>query len=290
MKIMNKKLPGFMGKTHTALSILGMAICMMIPAYPFQITFGVLKSNIPLFIVCLAVLVGGALLPDLDNDQSTAGATLGPLGSMFTLFMKSTSSVVWNVYHFKGDHRPPTQHRYLWHTPIIGIGLIALFYFGLPNGNYTILTNIQNSISTKQFGTFIQNNAILVLFIILCFMAVLVGSNSIIYTISKIFPIPGLVKYVLPVGSLIYIGVANYSDLRILGVCLGAGYLMHCLEDFFCDSSIPLIWPIPAFWKRKVWWKPHLPLTVTTGSTINTIIDLIGIILAVIMLIVAFMA
>lgn len=284
----NKRIPGFMGKTHTFLSLIGLAVCMMIPVYPFQITFGSLKENIPLFIASLAVLVGGALIPDLDNDKSMAGATLGPLGSMFTLFMKSTSSVIWNVYHFKGDQRPPTQHRYLWHTPIIGLGIIALFYFGLPNGNYTILTNIRNSISTGQILEFIQNNAILVLFIILCFMAVLVGSNMIIYTASKFFPIPGLVKYALPIGALIYIGIANYSDLRILGVCLGTGYLLHCIEDFFCDSSIPLIWPIPAIWKNKVWWKPRLPLTVTTGGTINTIIDLIALIMAVALLILAF--
>ena len=286
---MNKKLPGFMARTHTFLSILIMAIFMLIPNYYLQIIFGNLKSNILLFIVSVCILVGGALLPDLDNPEgSKAGYTLGPLGSIFTLFMSSTSMVMWNIYHFKGDNKPPTQHRYLWHTPIIGIGLILLFYFGLPSGDYTILTNIQNSIQTGQIGLFIQHNCVLLLFIILCFMAILIGSSMILYTLSKFFTIPSLIKYILPIFLLIYICFANYSSLRILGICLGTGYLLHCLEDFFCDSSIPLIWPIPAFWKRKVWWKPHLPLTVTTGGAVNTVIDLISLILAVAMMIVVF--
>lgn len=289
-KKLKRKLPAFMGKTHVLLSLVLFAICIMLPIYPFQITFGTLKHNILLFIVSMAVLAGGALLPDLDNAQSTAGAKLGPLGSMFTLFMKSTSSIVWNVYHMKGDWRPINQHRYLWHTPVIGLGLIALFYFGLPNGNYTIFTNIKNSIDTGQLGYFIRTNAILILFIILCFMAVLIGSSAIMNTVLKILPIPSLVKYILPVGCLVYIATAKYNDLRVLGVALGAGYLMHCIEDFFCDTGIPLIWPIPAFWKKQVWWRPKIPLRVTTGGTVNTIIDLIALVAAIGLLIMVFVA
>ena len=129
--------------------------------------------------------------------------------------------------------------------------MYALFYFGMPNGNYTILTNLQNSISTNQFGMFLKNNSLIVLFMILCFASVLVGSSTLIYNISRIFPIPPLIKYVFPVGVLFYIFTANYTELRIIGACIGIGYLFHCIEDFFCDISIPLIWPIPAFWKKK---------------------------------------
>lgn len=275
-----KTIDGFLGKTHSLLSLTIMTIFMMIPFYPLQITFGTLKSNILLYIVCLIILAGASLLPDLDNTQSSAGSTLGPLGSIFTLFMKSTSSIVWNIYHFKGDQKPNTQHRYLWHTPIIGIGLIALFYFGIPNGNYTIFTNIKNSIEAGMFGRFIQTNMTLILFIILCFMAVLVGSNMVLYTFSKFLPIPFFVKYILPAGSLVYIATATYSDLKVVGVCLGVGYLLHCLEDFFADTGIPLIWPIPKFWgkNKKVWWRPNLPLRVTTGGTVNSVIDFISLI------------
>lgn len=269
-----KTLNGFMARTHAILSIVLLEICMIIPLEIFQTTFWQLKSSVLLGIAGFFMLVGGALLPDLDNYVSKAGATLGPVGSIFTIFMQSTSSIVFNLYHGKNDARPMSQHRYLWHTPIIGIGIAALFYFGLPNGNYTIFTNISNSIQTGQMAYFLKTNATLVLFIILSFTTTLVGSGIIISKVGKVFPIPWFVKYVLPAGILVYVFTASYSDLRILGVCMGAGYLFHILEDFFADSGVPLIWPIPAFWCKKVWWRAHsIPFSVTTGGLVNTIID-----------------
>ena len=116
-------------------------------------------------------------------------------------------------------------------------------------------------------------------------MAILVGSNIIISKINKIVHLHGIIKYILPILALVYVAVSNYAKLRVLGILLGTGYLFHCIEDFFCDSSIPLIWPIPALWKKQVWWKPKLPLTVTTGSTTNTIIDIIAGFIVIVLLI-----
>ncbi len=276
-KKLRKRIDGFSGKTHFALSLVIMEFCLIVSIYP-PITSKIL-SSLFLLIVCTISLAGGALLVDLDNDESTAKYSSGLLGLMMTLFMKSTSSMVWNIYHFKGDRKPPTQHRYLWHAPIIGISMILLFYFGIPTGDYNIFTNMRNS-ADGMISEFIKNNAILVLFILLIFLAILVGSSMIYRNLTKVVHLPPILKYILPIFSLIYVFTTTYTNLRIIGVCLGFGYLLHCLEDMFCDSSIPLIFPIPAIWKNKVWWKPHLPFTVTTGSTINGIIDIISGILA----------
>ena len=276
-KLLTRKLPGFMARTHALLSIILMAICMLIPLEPLQKTFWVLKDNILLYIVALVTLVGGSLLPDLDNHVSKAQSTLGPLGSIFTTFMQSTSSIVWTVYHFKGDRKPSSQHRYLWHTPIIGIGLILLFYFGLPSGNYTIFTNIKNSIETKQIGYFFQTNAVLFLFMILSFMTALVGSNIILSKIQKLVQLPRLIKYIFPIAVIVYIFLADYSQLKILGIMLGSGYLFHIIEDAFCDTGVPLLFPIPIFWKHQVWTRIKVPLlNVKTGGLANTIIDFIA--------------
>lgn len=273
---MNKRLKGWMGRTHALLSVILMMLCMLIPLEPFQKTFWVLKDNILLFIAGLVILVGGALLPDLDNFTSKAGSTLGAFGSIFTVFMQSTSSIIWTVYHLKGDRKPPSQHRYFWHTPIVGIGLIALFYFGLPVGNYTIITNIQTCIQTKQIGYFIQTNATLLIFMLLAFMATFIGSSMVLARLKKIIPVPYIVNYIFPVAVLVYIFTANYSDLKILGVCLGSGYLFHIIEDFFADTGVPLIFPIPAFWAKKVWWRVHFPFAAKTGGLANTIIDFVA--------------
>lgn len=272
-KITERKLPGFMGRSHALLSIVLMELCMLLPIDMFRMTFGTLKNNIVLLIVCLVLLVGGALFPDLDNFSSKGGNILGPLGSIMTTFMQSTSSIVWNVYHLSGDRRPSTQHRYLWHTPIIGIGLIMMFGLGLPSGNYTIFTNIRSSIEAGQFGYFVQTNAILMLFIILSFMATFIGSAMLLDRLNRLIEIPRPVRYVFPALVLIYIFTASYTQLHMMGISFGAGYLFHILEDAFADSGVPLLFPIPVFWKKAVWARIKFPITAKTGGLANTIID-----------------
>ena len=122
---------GFMGKTHALLSIMLLCVCLLIPVNVFKETIWLLKDNILFFVVGIVVTVGGALLPDLDNVQSSAGSTLGFMGSMFTTFMQSTSNVIWNLVHTKHERRPPTPHRFFWHTLVAGMGILLLFYFYL---------------------------------------------------------------------------------------------------------------------------------------------------------------
>lgn len=274
---MKKKINGFMLRTHVLLSLCLMMVFMLIPLPIFQNIFGKLKENILLFISAMVVLAGGALLPDLDNSQSKAGHKLLMIGSMMTTFMKSSSSIVWNIYHFKGDKKPQNQHRYLWHCPIIGLSFILLFYFLFPTREITIFEDIKASISNGTIGSFIIHNTVLLLFLLLVFMAVFVGADTIIYRLSKFFPgFPGVIKLVFPFLVLFYIiGFLQYPDIRIIAICLGTGYLLHCLEDFFVDSGVCLIWPIPAFWKKQVWKKFHLPLGLKTGGTFNNVVDII---------------
>lgn len=261
---------GFMGKTHALMSIMLMCICMLVPASIFQKTFWLLKENILLFIVGLIVLVGGALLPDLDNSQSSAGSTLGPLGSICTIFMQSISSIFYTLYHGKNDRPPINQHRYFWHTTVVGIGFICLFWFGLHEGDGTLIDLIK---SYDDIIMFLQDNVSLLFFIIILFMAVLVGSNMVLSRIIKFFHLPKILNYILPTIVLVYIFTISLSNVRILGICVGFGYLFHCLEDFFADTGCPLLWPIPI--KGRVWFRCKFPITCTTGGLMNTIIDIL---------------
>jgi hypothetical protein len=267
-----KFVKGFMGKTHALLSIMLFCICMLIPVDFFQTTIGIMKNETLFFIAGIVVLVGGALLPDLDNAQSAAGATLGPLGSICTTFMQSTSSICWTFLHGKGDKMPPTQHRYLWHTFIIGAGIFCLFFFGMPKGEDTIIASIKVA---EDFLTWLQGNAVIVFFVILLFMAILVGSNMLFSKIISVFKIRflKLINYIFPVLMLVYLFFLDMDHLRILGMCLGMGYIFHPIEDCFADHGVPILWPIPI--KNQLWKRIKTPLTIETGSLANTILDII---------------
>jgi hypothetical protein len=271
---------GFMGKTHALLSIMLMCICMLIPIDIFKETFWLLKENILLFIVGIIVLVGGALLPDLDNSQSSAGSTLGPLGSICTIFMQSISSIIWTLYHGRSDMHPINQHRYFWHTPLVGVGFICLFWFGLPIGDETIIQSVKES---EDILMYLQDNISLLFFIILLFMAVLCGSDMILSRIIKFFKLPIIISYIIPILVLVYIFTINFTQLRILGICIGFGYLFHVIEDFFADSGCPLLFPIPI--RHQVWCRCKFPITCKTGGLINTIIDIVVLAIDVVLII-----
>lgn len=260
---------GFMGKTHALLSIMLMCICMLIPINFFKETIWLLKDNILFFMVGLIVTVGGALLPDLDNSQSSAGSTLGFMGSICTIFMQSISSIVWTLFHGKGDRHPMTPHRYFWHTLLASGIILSLFIFGIENGEETILSCIKS----ESISIFLQKHTILLFLIILVFMAVLCGSDMILYRLIKWFKLPKALSYIIPVLVLIYIFIIDITHLRILGICVGLGYLFHIIEDFFADSGCPLFFPIPI--KRQMWHRCNFIITCQTGGLVNTIIDII---------------
>ena len=260
---------GFMGKTHALLSIMLLCICMIIPFSVFEETIWLLKDNILFFILGIVSVSGGALLPDLDNSQSSAGSTLGFMGSMFTVFMQSTSSMIFNIVKTKKDRTPPTPHRYFWHTLIVGAGLLCLFYFGMPEGNITFIEGIKK----YSIWVFLQDNITMMVFLLFIFMAILCGSDMVLSRIIKFFKLPKILNYILPLAGLVYVFFLEFSKLRILGICIGMGYLFHCIEDFFADTGVPLLWPLPIH--GKLWQRCKFIITCETGGLTNTIIDLV---------------
>ena len=268
---------GFFGKTHALLSIMLLCICLLIPVNIFKETIWLLKDNIIFFIVGIIVTVGGALLPDLDNAQSSAGSTLGFMGGMFTTFMQTISSILWNFIHTKKERRPPTPHRYFWHTLVASSGIICLFWFGLPTGKIKIVDDVKE----KTILVFLQDNIVLLFFMIILFMAILCGSNMIIHRIIKYFRKLRFINYISPIAICGYIFTIDYTHLRVLGICIGLGYLFHCIEDCFADTGVPILWPIPI--KGKFWYRIKFIVTCKTDTEhpglVNTILDIIVLII-----------
>lgn len=260
---------GFMGKTHALLSVMLLSIVLLIPIEFLQQMFGLLKKDILFFIVGLVVLIGGALLPDLDNAQSCAGSTLGFMGSICTIFMQSTATIVYQLCHMRRDSQSPYfPHRYFWHTLISGVGIFCMFFFGIPDNDSTII----GAIKEQTFMGFLENNSVMLFFMFMLFMAVLVGSDMVFSKIIKFFKLPKLLSYILPVIATVYMFFLDYTHLHILGILLGLGYIYHLIEDCFADSGCPLLFPFPI--KGQMWFRVQLsPITIKTGSLTNTLLD-----------------
>ena len=260
---------GWMGKTHALFSIMLLCICLMIPFSVFQETIWLLKDNVLFFTVGLIAVAGGGLLPDLDNSQSSAGSTLGFMGSICTIFMQSTSSMLFTVIHTRKDRPPVTPHRYFWHTLVASAGIFCMFFFGMPDSEMTFIEGIKK----YSFWGFLQDNITMMVFFLFIFMAILCGSDMVLGKIITFFKLPKILSYILPIAGLVYVIFLKFSQLRILGICIGMGYAFHCLEDFFADTGVPLLWPIPIH--GKLWQRCKFFITCETGGTVNTILDLL---------------
>lgn len=260
---------GFMGKTHALLSVMLLSILLLVPVEFLQQMLGLLKKDVLFFIVGMVVLIGGALLPDLDNAQSCAGSTLGFMGSICTIFMQSTATIIYQLCHLRRDSQSPYfPHRYFWHSLMAGLGIFALFFFGMPNNDLTIV----QAVGQMGIWAYLETNTAMLFFIWLMFVAVLAGSDMVFSKIIKFFKLPKLLSYILPVLALVYMFFLDGTHLRVLGILIGLGYIYHLIEDCFADSGCPLLFPLPI--KHQMWFRVKLsPVTVKTGSLTNTLLD-----------------
>lgn len=272
------KVKGLMATSHVLVSIVLLLLVMMIPLDFFQTYFTSLLDHPIKFFFTLIIFIGFTLIVDLDNHISKAGVELGILGNLVTLFMQSTSSVVWNVTKLRGDRPPLSQHRYLWHTPFIFGIFLTTFYFGITPSNTNIFTTLATDMKTKPILEVLSLNSVIVLFIFMAFCATLVGSTLVIVFLKKFIKIEKWYKYLLSIIVMIYLLFVDLTTIREVAVVSVFGYIFHILGDSICDGGIPLLFPIPIgsqMWKRI----KLLPVTIKTGEKSNIIIDILATVL-----------
>ena len=90
-----KKLKGFSGTTHILIAILFLFLMLLIPIPFTEGYLNKITNDYAYFLIVFTVIAGASLLPDLDNDVSTAGYRLGIFGKLVTIMMKITSSVMY---------------------------------------------------------------------------------------------------------------------------------------------------------------------------------------------------
>lgn len=276
--LFRKKLSGMMATSHVIVSLCLLCVVLMLPLPFFDNLYKSLISNPFSLIVNIVIFIGFSLLVDLDNGVSTAGSELGLIGNLTTVFMQSSSGVVFNVLRLKGDRTPISQHRYLWHTPFIVGVLYYVFTFGIPDTSDNLFTSFSNMLKNDNIIEVLSKQVSVFIFFYMAFLATVVGSALVIKFLKKFIKIQWWYKYVLSTLVLIYLVFTEYQLLKVTSTIACLGYLFHILEDAVCDSGIPLLFPIPIgnrFWRRI----KLSPVTITTGGTSNKIVEVIAIVL-----------
>lgn len=268
--MINRKLEGWMGRTHALLSINILLLCLIL-RLPIVTE---MLSSVAFFIFTFVIFVGATLLVDLDADASTSGYVLGPVGLACTAFMKSTSALTWNIYHLKNDYRPENQHRFLWHSPLFLTICFSLLYYTMADKETSLIKFIK-----EEKSHILHNYVSLVIFLIIVFMAVLVGSSMIVKLLNRFISVPTFISDILPLACVLYACTLTLSQLKLACLFFAFGFILHPLEDYFADHGIPLLFPIPIIWQKKAWKKFRFPFAITTGSIANTFVDIIATVL-----------
>ena len=265
----------FAGLTHILIAIMMFLSLFFIDNLIFFSSYvNYLIQNKFMFIVIFFLIAGASLLPDLDNNESTAKYQLGFIAILITIFMKITSSMIFTFTRMKNDKTPPSQHRYFWHSIFIAVIIILIFWYKIPENNQSVLGMTLNS-NGRLFDT-ISDNFTSYICVFFAILSIKMGVNSTLWRFLKLIEdqktqkaIPLIITILL---SIFVLQMTN-SQLRYIGFSIGLGYFFHNFADLFSIGSIPIIFPIPAFWKGQMWWKPKLPFQLMTNGFGNYILN-----------------
>lgn len=276
---LEKKRKGFSGITHVLLAITLFLVVLLFPVSIVSDFISLALSNTLYFLIFLFILSGASLLPDLDNDESTAGYHLGIIGSIIKTFMKTTAFVVYSLYNLPNDRPPKSMHRLLWHTPFVAILILIYFIYFTPQGDISYWSVLVGAFKNKDFADLFINHTSTTLTIILAYICGKLGSNILLYWVLKLLPIKryikSLISSIIPLIILFYLLVIPISQLKYIGIAIGLGYLFHIIGDLISQGSVPVHWPIP--YKKQAWHNPWIlgPFQIRTGGIVNTILNFI---------------
>ena len=281
--ILKQEHKGYMGFSHWLQgNALFMLLWLIPPSVPFLGTFAAqyltqIESSYAFLILNFMVIGGAVLMPDLDSSpleegNSSAVSELGLLGLAISTIEITIAHVVWSIFHLKGDKKPKSGHRLLWHTFLIPISFYFWVIFTFPKSNATM-----SEILSKN-GILNNLSAFMVMFIIA--IAVYIGINVATYRLFQLIDkkryqsIAGYVGFAI---ALIMMFTMSYTQLRLLGLTVALGYAFHILGDLTTQGGSPALFPIPfpENGKLVLWKRSFLPyhLSVQTGGMVNKILD-----------------
>lgn len=249
---------GLMGPTH-ALSAVAFALLATWLASDFMFDTVLQSTDVIVFISAIIIIIGAALMPDLDAVKSTSINVLGVVGAGMSTAMRGFSSIIQGT--IKGPYdKSSDPHRGFWHT------LIAAFLAG---GLFMGLTSIE--VNLFDVGDRPVTVATLIVLFVLYISIKLVLASLFKSFYNKNKSSTG--KIGMSIGALAVSAILVYLlpsniDYRWVGGAVTFGWIAHLLGDMMTVSGVPILFPLKI--KGKRWWDIRLPLGIKAGGFIET--------------------
>lgn len=250
---------GLMGPTH-ALSAVAMSFLITWLASDFMFNRVLGSRSVIVYLAATIIIIGSALMPDLDAVNSTSINVLGFVGVGLSKVMRGFSSLIQGAVRSKSDGSAGDPHRGFWHTFVSAI-LVGLFV--------TALTSIDKEIFVL-FGNPITIATSVVVFII--YMSLQLLMASLFKPFYKRTKNKFMGSLFLQLGSLataLSIMVFLPADLsyKWVGLVVSLGWTLHLLGDMLTVAGVPVLWPLK--YRGKRWWNFRFPFGIRAGGFIE---------------------
>lgn len=217
----------------------------------------VLNLSTPLLFIGCLVTAGAALGPDADHTKSTFRYCFGWIGRGITELVDSFSTVVYQTTKTSKDPNREGGHRTLTHTPIFQIvfGLFVWLTLAYELTHYIVVFMMvvlaMRALFSKGLRSFIP------------FYVSKLSPGQFrrgVLSISRLSAI-GLGLIIPALQMMHYLPMFEEWQLALL---VTIGGLVHIFGDWFTNSGVPLMWPIPI--NNQMWKRYRCPANFETGK------------------------
>lgn len=249
---------GLMGPTH-ALSAVAFALLATWLASDFMFDTVLQSKDFIVFISAIIIIIGSALMPDLDAVKSTSINVLGFIGAGLSTAMRGFSSIVQGL--IKGPYdKSSDPHRGFWHT-LVSAFLVGGLFAGLTSINVEVFTFRDNSITIATL--------IVLLIIYISIKLALASLFKSFYNKNKSSTGKlGMTIGAFAISAILVVLLPSNIDYTWVGGAVTFGWIAHLLGDMMTVSGVPLLFPLKI--KGKRWWDIRLPLGIKAGGFIET--------------------
>lgn len=301
---LTKPRAGFSGVNHVLIALGLVLLVLLLPSFWDNSFSTFIKTNLAVVdlktgffaFFCVVLVLGGALLPDIDNSKADGGSMatweLGFIGGCLSSIMIMTSSFMTSVFKTKKDHLPPTQHRMFWHTLLVPLLMYLMIKYLCRGSEYTLFDIVKGSVGTQGV------NSISLMFdfigvTLFVGLGIYVGAMCALKKLCKFIPVlPQKFVKLFPggfalVGIILCVVYFPINDIKTLAYFVVIGYLFHLIGDLFADTGIPALFPVDVIIRRKFWGRYCLlgPFSPKTGSTLESVLKFVFLAVDIILLI-----
>lgn len=248
-----------MGFTHALSAVAVVAVILVFaPNFMFWV---IGTTSIPLLVLALFTIAGGALVPDLDNTRSTAESALGPLGNAVSTCFRASSLVFQTAIRTPKDDSKPNPHRGAWHSPIFCTILAFLVYLGAIIPHEVNIPYLNKSFTIGEIFVVLFTSTIILIGFSALFKK---GMKAIRNKGGEIFGdlLAFLTSFAFTVA--LYSQRPDGLSVMWLPASFYIGMVIHHLGDGFTTMGNPFLAPIP--YKGKCWWNFRIPPHIKAGG------------------------